>query len=151
MHQTEIEEFTKSIWNTMLGLMVQGNLSENAPAVAQAGDGRVYVGRVDVSGGWQGAVVVQFNHALGRRAAAKMFECDASDVTDEEVEDVVGELVNMIGGNLKSLLPGPSNLSTPKVTAHEEGHPFVPPSPVVTQVTFDCDQQQFRVLVLRED
>ena len=35
----------------------------------------------------------------------------------EDVADAVGELVNMIGGNVKSLMPGPSTLSLPLVRA----------------------------------
>jgi hypothetical protein len=34
---------------------------------------------------------------------------------DDDVRDAVGELVNVIGGNLKALLPGDTAISTPLV------------------------------------
>src|SRR3546814_11558410 len=46
-----------------------------------------------------------------------------SEITPEDVTDAIGELVNMIGGNVKSLMPEPSILSLPMVAA---GHIAVP-------------------------
>jgi len=40
-----------------------------------------------------------------------------------DVADAVGELVNMVGGNIKSLMPGPSVLSLPAVAAGRAAHP----------------------------
>ena len=44
-------------------------------------------------------------------------KCHAADVTEVDQQDVASELVNMIGGNLKSLLPGPSFLSLPTIVS----------------------------------
>ena len=40
---------------------------------------------------------------------------DAQEVEPDEVADAAGELVNIIGGNLKTLLPTPSKLGLPEV------------------------------------
>ena len=45
-----------------------------------------------------------------------MFGSAPDVVTDAEVVDALGELTNMIGGNVKSLLPAPSQLSLPMVS-----------------------------------
>jgi chemotaxis protein CheX len=37
------------------------------------------------------------------------------ELAEADVADAVGELANMIGGNIKSLLPGPSALTLPLV------------------------------------
>jgi len=47
----------------------------------------------------------------------------AAGTPDEDVADAVGELVNMIGGNVKSLMPGPSVLSLPVVAAGRVARP----------------------------
>jgi hypothetical protein len=36
-------------------------------------------------------------------------------VDDEDVADALGELANVLGGNIKSVLPGPSALGLPKI------------------------------------
>ena len=56
-----------------------------------------------------------------REATADMLHMDPADVTAADQQDVASELVNMIGGNLKSMLPGPSFLSLPTIVS---GHEF---------------------------
>ena len=36
-------------------------------------------------------------------------------VDDEDVADALGELANVLGGNIKSVLPGPSALGLPQI------------------------------------
>ena len=38
----------------------------------------------------------------------------AEELADEDVDDVLRELANILGGNVKSLLPGPSTLGLPQ-------------------------------------
>ena len=52
--------------------------------------------------------------------SAAMLAMDASEVTLTDQHDVASELVNMVGGNLKSTLPGPSYLSLPTVVRGRE-------------------------------
>jgi hypothetical protein len=80
---------------------------------------------VDIVGPWNGAVVL----TTGRSTAEELSRCllaeHAPPVLDEEdVEDALGELANVVGGNVKAVLPGPSVLGLPEVgTAPEPGHP----------------------------
>jgi hypothetical protein len=39
---------------------------------------------------------------------------------DEEIADALGELANVVGGNVKAVLPGPSTLGLPEVGAAPE-------------------------------
>ncbi len=75
------------------------------------------VGAVRVTDAWFGAVVLELTPGLARNVAGTMFATDPAYVTDAEVVDALGELTNMIGGNVKSLLPAPSQLSLPMVSA----------------------------------
>jgi chemotaxis protein CheX len=86
------------------------------------GTGRPFVGEVEralvrITGDWCGAVTLEMSSDAATTAARLMLEAD--DVDADEVADAVGELVNIIGGNIKSLLPTPSRLSLPQVTRGE--------------------------------
>lgn len=76
-------------------------------------------GCVQISGAYMGSVTVECSTAAARDIAAALFGTPSEDVTDDEITDSVGEIANMIGGNVKSMLPAPSQLSLPAV-AH--GH-----------------------------
>ncbi|HJQ05001.1 MAG TPA: chemotaxis protein CheX [Nocardioides sp.] len=78
---------------------------------------------VSVSGGWQGTVTVELSADVAAALTAQMLALPAGeDAADADVADAVGELVNMIGGNVKSLMPGPSVLSLPMVAAGRAAH-----------------------------
>ena len=71
---------------------------------------------VDVSGPWNGTVVL----TAGRDTAAELTRCllreHAPEVLEpEDVEDAMGELANVVGGNVKGVLPAPSLLGLPQV------------------------------------
>jgi chemotaxis protein CheX len=80
---------------------------------------------VEIVGPWNGAVVL----TTGRATAVELSRCLLAEhappvLDDEDVEDAIGELANVVGGNVKAVLPGPSVLGLPEVgTAPEPGHP----------------------------
>jgi chemotaxis protein CheX len=77
---------------------------------------------VSVTGAWRGHVVISFSTAASRHAAAGLLGIGYDDVSTADITDAVGELVNIIGGNVKSLLPEPSALSLPHVQTGGSGH-----------------------------
>jgi chemotaxis protein CheX len=73
---------------------------------------------VRVSGPWNGWVVL----TVGRETATELTRCllkeYAPDVLEaEDVDDALGELANIVGGNVKGVLPAPSLLGLPEVGA----------------------------------
>jgi chemotaxis protein CheX len=81
---------------------------------------------VSVTGAWRGHVVVRCSAAAARNAAAALLGVELEDVTPDDVTDALGELANIIGGNVKSLLAEPCALSLPHVLIHgESGYPQV--------------------------
>jgi chemotaxis protein CheX len=79
---------------------------------------------VSVSGEWSAKVIFACSESLARRVTADMLETGPSEVTDDDVRDVIGEVVNVIGGNVKSIMPGPSALSLPQASL--AGEPSCP-------------------------
>ncbi len=73
------------------------------------------VARVQIRGAWSGAVVLWCAPEFASLAANRMFETDDAD--EDSQRDALGELANMIAGNVKTVLPAPSELSLPVVGA----------------------------------
>lgn len=79
---------------------------------------------VSIRGAWRGEVEVRLSHALAARLVREVLQVEALSSDDPNMSDVVGEVANIIGGNLKALLPEPCSLSLPRVTsAVRAAHP----------------------------
>jgi chemotaxis protein CheX len=105
--EPDIRGIASAVWGEMLGLPL-----EEAAAVRPP---ECITGFVEISGGFSGTVRVELSRPLARKVAAALFGMELEQVSDAEVVDAVGEVVNILGGNLKALLPGPSTLSLPRV------------------------------------
>lgn len=68
---------------------------------------------VSVTGGWEGHVVIGCGTAVGRQIAGAFLMADEADINDDDLSDAMGEFANVVGGNVKSMMPGPSKLSLP--------------------------------------
>jgi chemotaxis protein CheX len=71
---------------------------------------------VDVVGPWTGSVVL----TTGAQTAAELTRVLLAETAPElleheDVADAFGEIANVVGGNVKAALPGPSGLSLPEV------------------------------------
>jgi chemotaxis protein CheX len=76
---------------------------------------------VSVTGAWCGHVVIAFSPAASRNAASALLGIELDDVSPVDVTDAIGELANVIGGNVKSLLPEPCVLSLPHLFQGDSG------------------------------
>jgi len=101
-----VTELTQLVWTTMLGLEAHdGSALAESAAITTA---------VDISGAWEGTIAMSFPPSLARKLATALDE-GAEPPSESEVNDALCEIVNMVGGNLKAMLPGPSELSPPRV------------------------------------
>lgn len=109
----ELFEILETIWSTQLGFELDDDeQSANVPADSQED---LMTGIVQISGGFAGAVHLICARSVVRAAAARMFSMPECDLGDEDLRDALGELANMVGGNLKTLLPGSEFISLPTV------------------------------------
>ena len=73
-------------------------------------------GWVQLTGPWTGRVVVTTARSTAEELATCMLKEHAPPVLDDEdVADALGEMVNVVGGNIKAVLPPPAALSLPRV------------------------------------
>lgn len=108
----DIIAITNEVWSSFLDLELTAVSPEEAVLVAP-----VLTAVVTISGAWEGAVLLECPAAHAAAAAACMFSTPTTPPSDEEARDALGELANVVAGNVKSLLPAPSALSMPAVTS----------------------------------
>jgi chemotaxis protein CheX len=70
---------------------------------------------VSITGSWSGHVVYASSETAAKRAAAAFLAMEVEEVSEEDVTDVLGELANIVGGNVKAMLPAGALLSLPQV------------------------------------
>ena len=104
------------VFSTMLSLEVEPDvLNGQSPP-----EGNRIVGSVSFAGEVMGSISIQVTDAFGRLIAAAMLGMEEAEIEGtDEVNDVIGEMSNMIGGGLKSHLCDsgfPCDLSIPSIT-----------------------------------
>jgi chemotaxis protein CheX len=71
---------------------------------------------VEIVGPWTGTVVLTCDRATAEELTrALLAEHAPAELEPEDVDDALGELANVVGGNVKAVLPGPSFLGLPEV------------------------------------
>ena len=71
---------------------------------------------VDVVGPWTGSVVLTTSRETAAGLTRALLGAHAPDeLEDDDIADAFGEIANVVGGNVKAALPGPSALSLPDV------------------------------------
>jgi chemotaxis protein CheX len=87
---------------------------------------------VSITGSWNGVVVYASSTTAAKRAAAAFLAMGEDEVSAEDLSDVLGELANIIGGNVKAMLPAGALLSLPQVVLASESASKYPSAQRVT-------------------
>ena len=117
--------------HVIIGDVFNGLLGDGEPLRplgAPSADSLPVQARVSVRGGWNGCVVVSCSAPLARLVTAQLLLTPDAELADDDLCDVVGELANVIGGNVKSVMPGPSVLSLPQSTLTAAAGTAQPPA-----------------------
>lgn len=144
MTDEDLAGIIRDVWSSFTGMVIG-----SAPDELALDGGQGIVGRVAVTGEWQGQVLLVCPRQLARTAAATMFDQPADKLTDDEVADAVGELTNMLGGNIKSMLPGPSGLSLPEVTTAASFSAWTAGAALLKSISLTCEGLPLTVSIWR--
>lgn len=79
-------------------------------------DALVVSATVCLSGAWEGVLMAECEPATARRLCAELLSLEPADVEPEDVADTMAEVANVLGGNIKNVLPSPTLLSLPVVS-----------------------------------
>ena len=140
----QIESIVNEVWEAYTSVRLRIPMQRSGEP-READD--FVTGRVFINGAWRGSVEVECSRPLAVRAAASMLGGDAEAMSVSDLKDALGELTNIIGGNIKSLLPGPSHLSLPAVW--EGGAAAARPAyeSLLDRATLNCGDQPVRISV----
>ena len=114
-------ELAQAVWASFVDPEVP--LVDLGPWAPEPDGSDVVVGSVRIDGPTPGALTVTLPAPAAVDAAARMFAIDVAAVAPADVHDAVGEITNMVGGNVKALLSGEHRLGLPSVTEVAAPHP----------------------------
>jgi CheY-specific phosphatase CheX len=80
--------------------------------------GDSYSAEVRLSGNWQGTLQVHVSQSLAREVAGTMLHRQHQWLDEASVMDAMGEIANMIAGNLRPLVDGAKKVGIPVVRYH---------------------------------
>ena len=105
----DMNSLITDIWSALFGSAIM-------PAPVTPFDGRVIAATVNLRGDVDTTVLLRCDIALARRMAATMFRLDEDDLSSEDLQDTIGEIANIVAGNVKTLLGGDCRLTIPVVS-----------------------------------
>jgi chemotaxis protein CheX len=145
--ETEIREITEMVWASMF----ERDLQPGTCPDRQAFPYQMLMGSVHLNGDWEGTVTFNCSAVLARQLAATLFGISEQSTTAEQTQDVLGELANIVGGNIKRLLPAPSQLSLPSVKEGSDYFSLLPEGKIVSEVAFECLGEPIFIALLKTE
>lgn len=131
----DLEQISASVCRDMLGLNVQ-------PRPIESQTSNAIVAAIRISGDWNTILEISTTPRAAQLVAQSMCGLTSEEMSEADIKDALGEIANMIGGNIKGALPGDSKLSLPCVGDHDQF-----PSDAQTGLSIDLslEEQPFRV------
>ncbi len=145
--QTEIEldmleRIVKSVFITMLDLTVSANQMTHRPDMSRL------TSFVQMTGDWNGVVLLECSPRQACLFAGRILSMEPPDIVDDGVCDALGELANVIGGNLKCGMSTGVRLSMPTVLDGRDYDVRMDKSEVRERIAFECSDGYFWVSLL---
>lgn len=139
---TTVAGSVQSIFLTMMGLSLS---VLDAPCAVDADR---LTSSVYLEGAWNGAVSLQCSRRLACAIAGQFLSIDPPEEVDDDVRDVLGEIANIIGGNLKATMGADVRLSLPSVIVGSDYRVHLCGSAASNSVGFRFSGGEFLVTVL---
>jgi chemotaxis protein CheX len=139
---SELAQIVESVFETMMNLDATQCGASWFPSADRL------TAAVHLAGDWNGAVLLECDRRQACRFASRFLSMDPPETVDDVVRDVLGELVNMIGGNLKCVLTQGIRLSMPSVVDGSDYSLRVCGAEVRERLAFDSAEGLFWITVL---
>lgn len=99
----DLKSFISNAIQEVFDMMLSMELTADEAGAAQSMNGNRIVGAVSFAGQILGSVSMHVGKPFAQLMTAAMLGMESDEIdSEEEVHDVIGELINMIGGDLKS-------------------------------------------------
>jgi chemotaxis protein CheX len=116
VNEDDLAEMVGQVWESYLD---PEGISPLIPTYDENQPSEVH-SSVSISGSWTGHLVYACSNEAARRAAAAFLAMEVDEVSQEDLSDTLGELANIVGGNVKAMLPPGAFLSLPQVVLAPE-------------------------------
>jgi chemotaxis protein CheX len=142
IYRDDLAHIVQSVFDTMMDLDAAecGTPWQHTPDTITAA--------VHFVGEWRGAALVECRAPQALQFAARFMGMEPPAAIDEDVRDVVGELANMVAGNLKSLLPRGVDLSMPSLVEGSDYALHIRGVDAIERMTFSTAVGEFRISLL---
>ena len=144
----QMVQIATTIWETAIGLPIEPQSPDFSGSIRNRP--RSTAACIQITGAWNGAILLDCPVEVARQAASSMFSSDAAKVTVTDMQDAVAELVNMVGGNFKALLPEKCFLSLPAVVEGGDYSTRIPGSTLMGRAHFSCLGHPMSITVLEK-
>jgi chemotaxis protein CheX len=138
---TELVAIVGEVWDSFL----LGDLA-TLPLDTVHVPGLVTCATVCLSGVWQGVLMVECEAESAMKLSCALLGLEPGEANEVDIADTLGEIANVIGGNLKNVLPGPTLMSLPFV-ARSMSPSRVKDAVEICNVAFSWDGASLRVIV----
>jgi CheY-specific phosphatase CheX len=98
---------------------------------------------IRISGDWEAECHVLASDELATRIANSMFGSEAGELSEAEIHDAMGEVVNVIGGNAKGMVDLDCKLSLPCVGRYIADQPEA-----ALKLEFDCAGLPLTIVII---
>jgi chemotaxis protein CheX len=142
VYRADLDRVVGMVFETMLNMEVTPveRVWQKRPGVMTAA--------VQFAGQWKGAVFVECTEDQACQIAARLMNIPSPTSIDEDAVDSIGELANMIGGNMKSVMPRGVELSAPLVVAGSDYGLRLRSCDLVTRAVFDTECGPFWITLV---
>lgn len=143
IHNDSLFEIITRCWFDTTGMPIEPVDSKEASL-----GGDLYIATVVFSGKEQGSLTIAMGEALAKAVAAGMFNALLDTITFDDIKDSIGELANVLAGNMKTDFFGSSELSRPIVLQGSESFLAAFQVDAIFQRLFICgDREQLLIQV----
>jgi len=141
-YEAEAIQIVVDVFSSMLRMEVIA-LGDVGPATAP-----LVTGTVHFVGSWKGALRIECSPDQTFEFTKRLLGVELPTVVNEDVCDAFGELANMIGGNLKAVLPPTVHLSMPSVVKGIDYSVRICQTSQACQIAFHCEFGTFWVTLV---
>ncbi len=133
VYRADLERIVAMVFRTMLTLDV-APLDQRWSRTPDSLTAAVYF-----AGQWKGGVYIECTRDQALDVTARLMSIPRPDQVDDDVIDAMGEMANMIGGNMKSVMPRGVQLSAPTVVEGADYAMRFRAGDAVTRAAFDSE------------
>lgn len=140
-YEAETQQIVLDVFASMLSMYVERVETSPQP------DAKVLTAAVYFVGSWKGALRIECTPEQVFEYTKRLLDVEPTEV-NEDVCDAFGELANMIGGNLKAVLPPVVQLSMPSVVRGQDYAMRICKAVTACSLAFHSELGVFRVTLV---